>query len=73
VKIPGVLYTAVVAALYALLDSLATGVSALDALWVPTAITLLGMAAKWLDMQKPAGGERSLDGDGSAARRFWLG
>lgn len=76
--IPGVLSVAVVAALSAFLQSLASGLSMLEFSWVPVAVTLLGVLLKWWDVfrqaQEPGAvlGVRGIEND-SKLRRFLLG
>ena len=74
-KIPGVFPVALLAAAYAFLQSLASGVSMLEFWWVPVAVALLGVLLKWLDVLRPVSidmGMRTIEND-SKLRRFWLG
>ena len=70
--IPGVLSVAVVAAVSAFLQSLASGLSMLEFSWVPVAVTLLGVLLKWWDVRRPVLGVRGIEND-SKLRRFLLG
>lgn len=73
-RVPGVVATALLTAVYAFVQALATGVSVLDQWWVPVAVALLGVLLKWLDVTKPKpeGGQRGIEDD-SKMRRFLLG
>ena len=72
-KIPGVLVTAAIVGLYALLQNLAIGVQSIEEWWIPTALTLLSALIKWVDVQRPVKTmARNIEGE-SSARRFWLG
>lgn len=78
-KVPGVLVTALIAALYAFLQSLASGVSVLESWWVPVAVAALGVLVKWLDVLGPVKPRLTINGTSRAIktdsklRRFFLG
>lgn len=72
-KVPGVVATALITALYAFLQTLTSGVSVLEGWWVPVAVAVLGVLLKWLEVSgQPQGGQRDIEND-SKSRRFWLG
>lgn len=74
-KVPGVVATALIAAVYAFLQSLASGVSVLEFWWVPVAVALLGVLLKWLDVRRSVSVEMGMRGteNDSKLRRFFLG
>jgi len=49
-RVPGVLQTVLIAGAYALIESLTTGVVVLEGWWVPVAVAVLGLVAKWLEL-----------------------
>lgn len=74
-KVPGVVATALIVAVYAFLQSLASGVSVLEFWWVPVAVALLEVLIKWLDVRRSVSVEMGMRGaeNDSKLRRFFLG
>lgn len=72
-RVPGVVATALFAALYAFVQALASGVSVLEQWWVPVAVAVLGALLKWLEVaQAKPEGQRDIAPD-SKWERFLLG
>jgi len=72
-RVPGALWTVLIAAATAFLQSLASGLGGLDVWWAALAVALVGFVLKLIDLYRPGAGVVAFGSGESRWRRFWLG